>query len=64
MAFTFKLEHADGTPAKPPLLQTAVPNWNAGDTIPISAERTLEVVEVRVDDPTEAPVLVVRQAGE
>ena len=28
MAFTFKLEHADGTPAEPPTLHTAVPNWH------------------------------------
>jgi hypothetical protein len=36
--FTFKLEHQDGTPADPPVLHTAVPNWSAGDTIPLSAE--------------------------
>jgi hypothetical protein len=33
-AFTFKLEHEDGTPADPPTLRTAVPNWCAGNTIP------------------------------
>jgi len=27
MAFTFKLEHEDGTPADPPVLHPAVPNW-------------------------------------
>ena len=47
MAFKFKLEHEDGTPADPPVLHTAVPNWSAGDTIPLSAERTLRVVEIR-----------------
>ena len=41
MAFTFKLEQEDGTPADPPVLQTAVPNWSAGDTIPLSADKTL-----------------------
>jgi hypothetical protein len=35
MAFQFKLEHNDGTPANPALLKTAVPNWQAGDTIPL-----------------------------
>ena len=57
MAFTFKLEHEDGTPADPPVLHTAVPNWSAGDTIPLSAERMLRVIETRLDD--EESVLVV-----
>jgi hypothetical protein len=60
MAFTFKLEHEDGTPADPPVLHTAVPNWSAGDTIPLSAERALRVVETRFED--EDPVLVVEPA--
>ena len=59
MAFTFKLEYADGTPADPPILQTAVPNWSGGDTIPLG-KRTLRVVDVRSDDPDQNPVLVVR----
>jgi hypothetical protein len=60
MPFTFKLEHVDGTPADPPVLQTVVPNWSAGDTIPFSAERTLRVIETRFVD--EQPVLVVESA--
>jgi hypothetical protein len=28
MAFTFKLEKEDGTPAEPATLHTAVPNWS------------------------------------
>jgi hypothetical protein len=45
------------TPADPPVLQTAVPNWSPGDTIPLGADRTLRVIETRfVDDD---PVLVV-----
>jgi hypothetical protein len=59
MAFTFKLECEDGTPAEPPVLHTAVPNWSAGDTIPLSAERVLRVVEVRSSTADENPVLVV-----
>jgi hypothetical protein len=63
MAFMFKLEHEDGTPAELPTLHTAVPNWSPGDTIPLGRDKTLFVIEVRtgrsVDD---NPVLVVRPA--
>jgi hypothetical protein len=62
MAFMFKLEHEDGTPAHPPVLHTAVPNWSAGDTIPLNAERVLRVVEVRSSTAEENPVLVVEPA--
>ena len=61
MAFRFKLEQEDGTPADPPTLHTAVPNWQAGDTIPLGAARMLRVVETRFDDPDD-PVLVVQLA--
>jgi hypothetical protein len=45
------LEHEDGTLADPPVLHTAVPNWQAGDMIPLGANRMLRVVETRfVDD--------------
>ena len=54
---TFKLELEDGTPADPPVLHTAAPNWRAGDTIPLGADRTLRVVETRFVE--EDPVLVV-----
>jgi hypothetical protein len=59
MAFKFKLEHEDGTPADPPVLHTAVPNWGPGDTIALG-RGTLRVVEVRSDDPDRSPVLIVR----
>jgi hypothetical protein len=59
MAFTFKLENEDGTPADPPVLHTAVPNWQAGDTIPLGADSTLRVIAIRDDDADQAPVLVV-----
>jgi hypothetical protein len=29
------------------VLQTAVPNWQAGDAIPLDADRTLHVIETR-----------------
>jgi hypothetical protein len=48
--FYFKLEREDGTPADPPTLHTAVPNWQAGDTIPLGADRMLRVIETRFED--------------
>jgi hypothetical protein len=51
-----KLEHEDGTPADPPTLHTAVPNWSPGDTIPLG-HRTLRVIDVR--DESDGVVLVV-----
>ena len=63
MAFTFKLEHEDGTPADPPSFQTSVPTWRPGDTIPLGAGRTLRVIEIRPgSDPDEDSVLVVETA--
>jgi hypothetical protein len=35
--FYFKREQEDGTPADPPVLHTAAPNWQVGDTIPLGA---------------------------
>jgi hypothetical protein len=56
--FLFKLETADARPAEPPQIISAVPNWRAGDTIPLGA-RTLRVVDVRYDEADDASVLVV-----
>lgn len=39
-SFVYRLELEDGTPADPPTLRTAVPNWSAGDTIPLGHGRT------------------------
>jgi len=44
--FTFKLELEDGTPADPPTVTVAIPNWRAGGMIPLGPGRTLRVVEV------------------
>jgi hypothetical protein len=33
MAFHFKLEREDGTPADPPTHKAAVPDWRDGNTI-------------------------------
>ena len=58
MAFLFRLAHEDGAPADPPTLRTAVPNWSAGDTIPLG-KRTLRVVAIRKDDADQPPTLAV-----
>lgn len=50
MTHTFKLERLDGTPADPPSFKTTVLVWNPGDTIPILAGRTLQVVRIRKND--------------
>jgi hypothetical protein len=57
---TFRLEHPDGRAADPPTLQTAVPNWRPGDTIPLRRDRVLRVVGTRPGaEPEGDPVLVV-----
>jgi hypothetical protein len=56
MAFAYRLEHEDGTPAEPPTFRSAVPNWHAGDVIPL-VHRSLRVVEVRDADADQAPTL-------
>lgn len=63
MAFIFKLEQADGMPGEPPRLDTAVPNWSAGDTIPLGRGRFLRVIDIRPGrEPDDDPVLVVESA--
>jgi hypothetical protein len=61
--FLFRLETADGAPAEPPSLNSAVPNWRPGDTIPLG-RRTLRVVGIRDDDADQPPVLVVEDVPE
>jgi hypothetical protein len=62
--FLFRLETADGAPAEPPTLRSAVPNWRPGDTIPLGRERTLRVVGVRDDDADEPPALIVEEMAD
>jgi hypothetical protein len=47
--FLFRLETTGGVPAEPPALETIVPNWRAGDTIPLGRSM-LRVVGIRDDD--------------
>ena len=66
MAFVFKLELVDGTPADPPEHHTAVPHWRVGDMIPLPG-RTLRVIETRLDEGTDGdpvPTLVVEDIDE
>ena len=60
--FLFRLETPEGAPAEPPTLSSAVPNWGAGDTIPLG-HRTLHVVALRDDDADQPPVLIVEEAS-
>ena len=55
MAFMYRLEREDGTPADPPTLRAAVPTWDVRDTVPLGRERTLRVVEVRPQRETRRP---------
>lgn len=61
MAFTFKLENPDGSPADPPTLRSAVPNWEIGDQIPMGPGKpALVVVGLRAaNDPEQHALLVV-----
>jgi hypothetical protein len=58
-SFAFKLEREDGSPADPPTLHAAVPNWRAGDVIALSTGRALRVVDTRLRENSDGdPVLV------
>jgi hypothetical protein len=46
MTYTFRLQQADGTPADPPTMRSAVWDWRVGHTIPVGRDRTLAVVGV------------------
>lgn len=60
--FLFRLETEDGSPAEPPTLSSAVPDWGIGHTIHLG-KRTLRVVGKRDDDADQAPVLVVEEVA-
>jgi hypothetical protein len=61
--FLFRLETADGTPAEPSQLSSAVPNWGPGETIHFG-HKTLRVVGKRRDDADKPPVLVVEDVAD
>jgi hypothetical protein len=65
LGFTFRLEAEDGTPADPPMVRTAVPNWNPGDTFPLGDGLILRVIDTRLDEGTDGEpvaVLIVESA--
>jgi hypothetical protein len=64
MAFAHRLERKDATPADPPTLSVAVPNWAPGDTIPLGRERTLCVVGIVATNEDEPPGLIVEDVAE
>lgn len=64
MTFNYRLEREDGTPADPPTLRTAAAT-RPGDTIPLGRDRTLRVIDTRLDEGTDGDpvsVLVVEAA--
>jgi hypothetical protein len=62
----FRRELEDGTPAEPPSIRSAPGvTWRAGDIIPLGRDRTLRVIETRLDEGTDGDpvsVLVVEPA--
>jgi hypothetical protein len=63
MAFDFQLQQPDGTPADPATLASAVPNWKAGDVIPLGGGKALRVVAVLFsEDPSADAILIVEPA--
>ena len=60
MAFTFKHEHPDGTPADSPTIRSAVPNWEIGDKIPFGPGKpALLVVGIRnASEPADTALLI------
>jgi hypothetical protein len=61
MAFMYKLEREDGTPADPPTIRSAPgAMWTPGDTIPLG-RRMLRVVAIRDEGADQPPLLVVEE---
>jgi hypothetical protein len=58
-SFAFKLEREDGSPADPPTLKAAVPNWRAGDLIALGAGRSLRVLDTLLREDSDGDPLMV-----
>jgi hypothetical protein len=56
------VSHPDGSPADPPTVHVAVPNWRPGDTIALALAVVL--VGDRRPDPDQPPALVVEDMAE
>jgi hypothetical protein len=59
MTYHFGLLRSDGSPFDPPTYRCTTLDWRQGDTIHLTAERTLRVLGVRDDDADQPPALVV-----
>jgi hypothetical protein len=64
MAYSFRFQRTDGSPADPPTYRSSVSTWRQGDTIPVSRDRTLRVLGVRDEDADQPPVLVAEDMPE
>jgi hypothetical protein len=62
--YHFRLQRTDGSPFDPPTYRCSTLSWHQGDTIPLTAERTLRVLGVRDDDADQPPALVVEDMAE
>jgi hypothetical protein len=58
-SFAFKLEREDGSPADPPTLKAAVPNWRAGDLIALGAGRSLRVLDTLLREDSDGDAVMV-----
>ena len=62
--YRFRFQRTDGSPADPPTYRSSTLKWRQGDTIPLTADRTLRVLGVRDDDADQPPALVVEDLRE
>ena len=62
MAFTLRLERADGTPAEPPTMESTELAWAPGDRIPLGSGMH-QVVRIRRENADELPILVVEDVA-
>jgi hypothetical protein len=57
--YHFRLQRTDGSPADRPTFRSSTLNWQQGDKIYLTGERTLRALGVRDDDAAQPPALVV-----
>ena len=62
--FKYQLGLEDGTPADPPTFTAAVPNWKAGDTIPLGGGESYRVVDAKAHRTLNGTLVVTRLVGE
>jgi hypothetical protein len=57
--FTFRMQLLDGTPADPPQLVSAVPNWSVGDPVRVGADVRFTITGVSYDEQTDTTTWIV-----